>query len=296
MVQASTLKDEVSKPQTFGELTIERRVLLMKNETISIPSIASIVVREWTETRKPPVILVLLGAGFVGWLVALALGHRTYGGGIEPNSTAWFLVSLIAFGIIYVLATSSTDFRRLVIFTNDGRATYFNAPDVAVLEKVRRVLSDKINAHDEATIYNINLEKGTIENISVGRVDAIGALVTGDSNQVAVGQGRIGTTEVAHSTGVQVGQGNVWQGDAMSKVDYARFIPTVNEWTSYYAGLGHHDLAAELEKLEQLMRAGTPSPAEKKTLRDLVTDLGKIIGGTGEVAHFFSMIARAAGF
>lgn len=297
MLQSTNLKDEVSKPQTFGALTIERRVLLMKNETISIPSIASIVVREWTEVNTPSLLLAIIGAGFASMI---------FGSLIVPQARTLDGVTLsiiIVFGLFLGLVwairefmTQRTVFRRLVVFTNDGRATYFSAPDVRVLEKVRRVLSDKINAHDEAATYNINLEKGIIESLNVGMVDSIGAVVTGDSNQVVVGQGRIGTTEVTNSTGVQIGQGNTWQGDAVNMVDYSRFIPTITEWSGYYGGLGHRDIAAKLDQLEQLMRAGSPTPAEKGTVRDLVTDLGKIIGGTGEVAHFFSMIARAAGF
>src|SRR6476469_4325878 len=68
-------------PQTFGSLTIERRVLLTPSRTISIPNISTITTRTTYESNATALVtfgLILLGSGGLislstsSWGLALA--------------------------------------------------------------------------------------------------------------------------------------------------------------------------------------------------------------------------------
>ena len=143
---------------TFGSLTIERRVLLTPSRTISIPNISTIATRTIYESNAKA-------------LVTLGLLLLSSGGLISLLTSSWGL-ALVGIAIVLFIAAassgSSTNF--LIITTNDGTRSLFSGPREETLEQVRRLLSDKINAHDETATYNINFETGTIESLNVAAI------------------------------------------------------------------------------------------------------------------------------
>ena len=197
-------------PQTFGSLTIERRVLLTPSRTISIPNISTIATRTIYELNAKA-------------LVTLGLVLLSSGGLISLLTSSWGL-ALVGIAIVLFIAAassgSSTNF--LIITTNDGTRSLFSGPREETLEQVRRLLSDKINAHDETATYNINFETGTIESLNVAAIAKLetAAVVNGSNNQVVANspEARIGTKNTIltaiNSPGAQLGRGIVANGNA----------------------------------------------------------------------------------
>ncbi len=315
------LNERGAPTEVFGELTIERRVLLTPGRTISIPNIASVSVDTFV-TRRPPG--PLYGAlACVAW----ALNSTTQSGSLFSSTGMLWPFGLMGAVILLVIWTLSKQYSEpfLIVASSDGTRTLFKGNSHETLEKVRRVLSDKINAHDETSTYTINFANGTIESLNVASVDSLqaGAIVQGDNNQVIAGspQARLGThettynttnatthnsdhstthaTTLSHSPAAQVGTGHIQHGTQvhMVHVDYAGVLPQVEALVRHYAGRPEtRHIEERLSELEMLMRAGTPTPQQKSRLRDLVGEITAFMQAAPQWVEFFRSIARMAGF
>ena len=178
------------KGETFGQLTIERRVLITPKSTISIPNIATIS----SGTIKVPSKAGLgPGAGAPGRRYrAFTYGrarrfHRVRGGRGDGGGRS---------RVILARFFSRTEKPCLFISSSDGHTSLFTGQQ-KTLEEVRRLLSDKINADDENAVYRINFEKGVVQTVNVGHGASVGAIVAGSGNHVLAGAGsaRLGTAE-----------------------------------------------------------------------------------------------------
>ena len=326
------LNERGAPTEVFGELTIERRVLLTPRRTIAIPNIATISVT----TLAPEPVPLLWGFGATcivgGFGMLIAAGANGGPPAVGLLAVLLFLAGVAVFAQIGRTATESKT-HVLGVATSDGTRTLFSSPSRETLDKVRRILSDKINAHDETSTYTINFANGTIESLNVASVGSLqaGAIVQGEHNQVIAGsaQARIGTadtthntsyhtthnathnathtathntahiTTVSHSPAAQVGTGHVQHGTHVELVhiDYSSALPQIEGMLRHYA---HRPDARPIEErlteLEQLMRAGTPTPHQKSRLRDLVVDISTILQASPQWVEFFRSIARMAGF
>lgn len=298
LATAAVGEDPAAKPQSFGQLTIERRVLVTPRSTINIMNIASIEVRSWTERKSPSPLLVFalafVAALIIGGIVSAGAGPRNSGAGLIPGGLTFFAMLFI----LTKLMAKEEHFNRLIIATNDGSRTYFPANEVTILEKVRRVLSDKINAGDENATYTINFEKAEIESLNIGSVSSIDTLVSGSGNQIAKSGGRIGTTEttISNSPGTVTGSGHVVSGNTYN-VNYAGYMPAIAEMRRTYAADPQYDYVVKrLDQLETLMRTGTPTQDSKGVMRDLLKDLAQIFGAIPDAMTIFRGIAKLAGF
>ncbi len=284
-------------PQTFGSLTIERRVLLTPSRTISIPNISTIATRTIYESNAKA-------------LVTLGLVLLSSGGLISLLTSSWGL-ALVGIAIVLFIAAassgSSTNF--LIITTNDGTRSLFSGPREETLEQVRRLLSDKINAHDETATYNINFETGTIESLNVAAIAKLetAAVVNGSNNQVVANspEARIGTKNTIltaiNSPGAQLGRGIVANGNAntvqKTHIDYATVLPQIEQMQRFYAQNPHaRPVEERLAELELLMRSGTPTAESRSRVRDLAGDLSTLLQGYPAMVQFFQSIVQLAGF
>lgn len=281
------------KSEAFGQLTIEKRVLITPRSTISIPNIAIISSGTITVPSKLAWLLVLVL--LVGAVVVFAIGR--------PNN-APALVAAAAMGVGSIVVArffTRTEKPALFISSSDGHTSLFTGQR-QTLEEVRRLLSDKINADDETAVYRVNFEKGAIQAVSVDHADSIGAIVAGSGNHVLAGTGnaRVGTADTfmqaIKSSGAQFGNGHYASGNSYH-VDYAQLLPQIVEMQRFYAQRQDtQDIAESLGELERLMRSGTPTANSRSRLSQLLGDLSSILGAYPGVMQVFQQVARLAGF
>jgi hypothetical protein len=287
-------RDLQPKSETFGQLTIERRVLITPKSTIPIPNIAVIS----TGTIGVPrafawnLALALLAVG----LVVLVAGFTM------KNNLAMALGGIgMVGGLTVARLFAKTEMPCLSITSNDGHASVF-AGQRRTLEEVRRLLTDKINAGDESAVYRVNFEKGAIQAMSVGHAEAIGAILPTPSNQVAAstGNARLGPTldtpmPAANVPGPQLANGH-YPGGNIAHVDYSQVLPQIVDMQRFYAQRQDtQDIAERLNELEYLMRSGTPTPGSRTRLSQLVAELSSILGAYPGVVQIFQQAARLAG-
>ena len=164
-------RDLQPKSETFGQLTIERRVLITPKSTINIASIAVISSGTASVPNKAVwnLALVLLVAGAV--VLAVGVGQNAYlaiaAGGVGIFS-----------GVVLARFFAKAEKPCLSITSTDGHKHQFIGQR-RTLEEVRRILSDKINALDESTVYRVSFEKGIIQPMNVPHAEAVGAMLGG---------------------------------------------------------------------------------------------------------------------
>lgn len=282
------------KGEAFGQLTIEKRVLITPTSTISIPNIA--VIASGTIPAANKVVWGVVLALMVGTVVAFAIGDARTN---PPAAAAGTIMAIAA--LILAIFFSRTRKPSLLISTSDGRSALF-AGQQETLEDVRRLLTEKINADDEAAVYRINFEKGAIQAVSVGHADSIGAIVAGSGNQLAgaAGNARLGTADsfmqAIKSPGAQLGNGHAANGNSYH-VDYSQILPQIAEMQRFYAQRQDtRDIADRLGELEHLMRAGTPTAGSRSRLSQLLGDLTALLGAYPGVVQIFQQAGRMAGF
>jgi hypothetical protein len=281
------------KGEMFGQLTIERRVLITPKSTISIPNIAVIS----SGTIKAPsklawtLVLALL-AGSIG-----AFAYSTTRPGFTESAAG---VAMVMGALVLGRFFSQTERPCLFISSSDGHTSLFTG-QFKTLEEVRRLLSDKINADDESAVYRINFEKGVVQTANVGHGATVGAILAGSSNHVMAGAGsaRLGTADTflqaTSSPGAQLGNGHYAAGNGYH-ADYSQVLPNIVEMQRFYAGRQDtQDIADRLGELEHLMRSGTPTPGSRSRLSQLLGDLSSILGAYPGVVQIFQQAARIAG-
>jgi hypothetical protein len=285
---------EGNATQTIAEsLKVEERVLVTPHTSISIPNIATLSVVPIVR-KRPAILLPIFFTIVIAIFIISQIGAPLYGyqSGTDPRTIVAALALLIVVGlIVYYFASPGVQW-RLLIGTSDGGLNYFTAPERATLEKVRDLLTEKINNRDEAAVYNINFQSGDIQIVQAGAT--VGTLVNGSGNQVATGNGRVGTTEVVQSQGVQIGRGNISNG-ASYRIDYSSNLPTVELWAEHFRNSDHREIADRLTELERLMRSGTPTPQAKSRVRELTDQLSQLLSGASDAVNLFTAVARAAG-
>jgi len=286
-------RDLQPKSETFGQLTIERRVLITPRSTVSISSIAVISSGTMSVPRKGiwNLALVLLAVG----LVALAAGLYL------QNNLAMVLggVGMLC-GLILARFFAKTETPCLSIVSTDGHKHQFTGQR-RTLEEVRRILSDKINAGDESAVYRVSFEKGIIQPISVGHVDSVGAMLAGAGSPAAAGPPnvRAGAVDPYMPTPSPPAPhlGNGHYGGGAPHVDYSQVLPQIVDMQRFYAQRQDtQDIAERLNELEYLMRSGTPTAGSRSRLNHIVGELSSILGAYPGVVQIFHQAARLAGF
>ena len=285
-------RDLQRKSDTFGQLTIERRVLITPRSTISISSIAVVSTGAVSAPRRAiwSLALVFLSAGLAALVAGIGL----------TNNLAMALGGAATLGgLILALFFARSVTPCLSITSNDGHTCLFTGQR-RTLEEVRRLLSDKINAGDENAVYRVNFEKGIIQALSVGHAESIGTMLQGSSSQSAAGAGtaRHATSDPHVQTASRpVGQlANGYYGGGASHVDYSQVLPQIVDMQRFYAQRQDtQDIAERLNELEYLMRSGTPTAASRSRLNRLVGELSSILGAYPGVVQIFHKAARLAG-
>ena len=217
----------------------------------------------------------------------------------------------------------------LLISTSDGVLSRFTGPKRETLNEVRDILTAKINGADEASTFNINFEKGTIENLNVASAGTVshathvsGTHVSGTGHTVATngatavcGQhntvqtanganGRAATTETHHtatrSPGAQLGASHTQNGATHSvseqAVDFSNFLPAIVDMHRFYARQPNVEyLEQRLSELELLMRAGAAGTHQKSRIRELTGDLCQILQAYPPAVQIFQHIGALVG-
>jgi hypothetical protein len=286
-------RDLQPKSETFGQLTIERRVLITPRSTVSISSIAVISSGTMSVPRKPiwNLALVLLAAG----LVALAAGVN-----LQSNLAMGLGGVGMLCGIVLARFFAKTEMHCLSITSTDGHKHQFTGQR-RTLEEVRRILSDKINAGDESAVYRVSFEKGIIQPVSVGHADAVGAMLAGSGSPVTPGppNARPGVMDPYMPTTSPPAPhlGNGHHAGGAPHVDYSQVLPQIVDMQRFYAQRQDtQDIAERLNELEYLMRSGTPTAGSRSRLNHIVGELSSILGAYPGVVQIFHQAARLAGF
>src|SRR5581483_3809338 len=281
------------KSEVFGQLTIEKRVLITPKSTISIPNIA--VISSGIMKVPSRLVWVLILALLTGAALAIIIGGR----GSPPVALAG--VAMVIGAFVLAIFFSRSRIPCLFISSSDGHTPLFTGQR-QTLEDVRRLLSDKINADDETAVYRVNFEKGAIQTVSVGHADSVGAIVAGSGHHVMAGTGhaRVGTADTfmqaVKSPGAQLGSGHHAAGTSYH-ADYSPVLPQIAEMQRFYAQRQDtQDIAERLAELEHLMRAGTPTPGSRSRLSQLLGELSSVLGAYPGVVQIFQQIAKLAGF
>lgn len=311
-------KESASATQTFGLLTIDKRVLTTPSRTIAIRNIATVSVGTHVEPRA--FILVIMAIMFA----VLAIGAFNVSNPFSnaPNIAGWVLAVLsLVFVLIYFRPEDRTHY--LLISTCDGVLSRFTGPQRETLNEVRDLITAKINAADDVSSYTINFEKGTIENLSVASAGSISTAthVSGTGNTVAAGgatavsgygntvqtangaNGRVATSESSYaasrSPGAQLGNGNSQNGahhaNHETAIDFSHYLPAVVDMHRFYARQPDaQHLEQRLHELELLMRAGAAGRHQKTRIRELSGELSQILQAYPAVTQIFQHIAGLA--
>jgi hypothetical protein len=318
---AGLATESAATTQTFGVLEIGKRVLITPSRTMSIRNIATVSVG----THVTPRSVLQLIAGVILALMAvyiLASGISSFGPRDSVNPAVILGILSLGFLVLYFRPDDKTHY--LLVSTSDGVLSRFTGPDRAVLEEVRHILTEKINADDQSSTFNINFETGTIENFNVKHAEQVtqsthvtgsghtvagngATAVSGTGNTVTTangGNGRIATADTAYSAsrspGAQQGNGHKQNGAAHGfseiHIDFAQHLPHIVDMHRFYAGQPNaQHLEQRLHELELLMRSGAASPRQKSRIRELSGDLAQILQAYPPVVQLFQQIAGLAG-
>jgi hypothetical protein len=282
-------RDLQPKSDIFGQLTIERRVLITPKSTISLSSIAVISSAIVGVPRKTiwNLALLLLAAG----LAALVAGID-----LKNNPAMAIGAAGVLGGLILARFFAKTELPCLSITSNDGHTSLFTGRR-RTLEEVRRLLSDKLNAGDETAVYRVSFEKGIIQAMGRGHAESIG--MPADAGNHHAGNGHLGPldapfTHAPDLAGPRLANGHFGGGNA-SHVDYSQVLPQIVDMQRFYAQRPDtQDIAERLNELEYLMRSGTPTLGSRGRLSQLVGELSSILGAYPSVVQIFHQAAQLA--
>lgn len=310
MVLHGRITESAAATKTFATLRIERRVLVTPTRTIAIANISTVSVG--THVKPKPVVLYW---ALVALFVIMALGSMRPDfsfGPLAPTGATFVLVLLaLAFAGLALRPDDKTHY--LLISSNDGVLSRFTAPDRAILDEVRNVLTDKINRGDETATFAINFEKDQIDNITgggnpsaqhslngAGHAPGYGGGPAAERNttQTGVPRSRPGAHDAPHAAPRQArSQQNLpaLNGSGPSAadgfVDYTPVLSAIVEMHRFYARQpGTQHLEQRLSELELLMRAGTPTAAQKARLRELSGDMSQILQAYPQAVELFEHI------
>jgi hypothetical protein len=328
---ADLTSNEGKKPKTasYAALRVEPRLLVTDTLSLAIPHVVSLATDSSHEPelkrrdpKKNALIAGAIATVAIGGVVALMLSSWI---ALAVAGVAAAIIGLVAFQTPDITAREALSTYHLVVTANGGSAMQFSAPRKATVDAALRIISDKINQPGGAEVYSIDFEQGTILNVGLGRVEHPGDVLGSGRHVLAAELGQTGPPElpprplpmdpprplsaepppprpisteppVPRSLTARLGNG-LAAGDNPYAVDYTKVLPIVSDWNRYYEKQPNSgEITQRLTELEILMRAGTPTLAERSRLADLARDLPPMIGGAEEVGAFFRAISKLAGF
>jgi hypothetical protein len=275
-------KDEI---KTFSFMTVERRAITTTDATLSIANIARLVV-DWRapamkanwSNKSQAIAAIGIGVAIVCFYISsLSIQNQVF-------SLVGLAAAVLGFIIGSRLPRTFTPLGEptyiLEVRTNDAGSYYFSSSNKKLMDEVRRLITDKINDHNQSAVYNINFEQGVIENMGVGAIGSVGAMVSGSNNTVnaAAGNGRVNTVETTNI------------------INYSEFIPTISAWRDHFTEQKDRQMAARLDELERLLKSGTPDETSRLRLRDILNGLAATFAASSDAIHLFNAIRQVAGF
>jgi hypothetical protein len=281
-------RDLQPKSETFGQLTIERRVLITPRSTINIASIA--VISSGTASVPNRAVWNLALVLLIGGALALAVG-------IGQSAYPAIVLGVLGVlgGVVLARFFAKAEKPCLSITSTDGHKHQFIGQR-RTLEEVRRILSDKINALDESTVYRVSFEKGIIQPMTVPHAEAVGAMLGGAASSSEVMPRAPDTRGGALETYAPAAPAAPSPGRP-PHVDYSQVLAQIVDMQRFYAQRQDtQDIAERLNELEYLMRSGTPTPAARGRLNHLLGELSSILGAYPDVVQIFHRAARLAGY
>lgn len=317
MVFSGQIRESAAATKTFGSLRVDRRVLSTPTRTIAISNISTVSVGTHV-TARPTALFWLLAALFI--LMALGSMRPDFSWGPLTPTGATVVLGFIALAFAGLAIRPEDKTHYLLISSNDGILSRFSAPDRSILEEVRSILTEKINRNDESMIFSVNFERGQIENLGAphgGGNSAGQQHVTtggypaqpGNSGsapdripQPSPQKPRPGPAEISGSAPRQQQRGQLTLSPALNGaaaphssadtfVDYTGVLPAIVEMHRFYARQsGTQHLEQRLSELELLMRAGTPTSAQKVRLRELSGEMSQILGAYPQAVELFDHI------
>lgn len=161
----------------FDELDVQKRVLLMKDRSVSVRNITSISV-----DRVPlyPYILALLlpGLFIAGEALATVASGGNARGAFQQGwvdglimQSPWLLAALLLIGLFWYTARRRRHFLR--ISSSDGAQYAFGSRDVELLRGVKAALDDKINNGRVAVTFFTNFAASEQGGVAVPSADMV---------------------------------------------------------------------------------------------------------------------------
>ncbi len=326
MVFSGQIRESAAATKTFAQLRIDRRVLSTPTRTIAISNISTVSVGVHV-TPRPVALFWLLAALFL--VMTLGSMRPDFSWGPLTPTGATVVLGFIALGFAGLAVRPEDKTHYLLISANDGTLSRFSAPDRSILDEVRGILTEKINRNDESMTFNVNFERGQIDNLGASHGNGHQAsqphVTTGghpaqpgasagthDRNpQPAAPRPRQPAehaapaprqpqqqpqqhpqqqrTQSSLSSALNGVAAPAAGGDAF--IDYTGVLPAIVEMHRFYARqTGTQHLEQRLSELELLMRAGTPTSAQKARLRELSGEMSQILGAYPQAVELFDHI------
>ncbi|MFT3730290.1 MAG: DUF6232 family protein [Hyphomicrobium sp.] len=323
MVFSGRIKESAAATKTFGSLRIDRRVLSTPTRTIAIANIATVSTGTHV-AHRPTAIYWLLTLLFV--LMALGSMRPDFTWGPLAPTGATVVLGFLAVVFAGLALRPDDKTHYLLISSSDGVLSRFTAPDRTILEEVRTLLTEKINRGDDSMTFNINFDRGQIENLAGSGPPAAlpspgpdhGQQLPNQTNRPGTGASERGGQMSAGRPRPMAGEstnppsrpgqrvqptlssslnGNAAPNPAQpeSFVDYSGVLPAIVEMHRFYARqTGTQHLEQRLSELELLMRAGTPTISQKTRLRELSGEMSQILGAYPQAVELFDHITNLA--
>ncbi len=326
MVFLGQIRESAAATKTFGSLRVDRRVIATPTRTIAIANIATVSTGTHV-AHRPTVIYWLLVLLFMLMALGSMRPDFTWGPLTPTGGTVVLGFLAVVFAVLALRPDDKTHY--LLISSADGVLSRFSAADRSLLEEVRTLVTDKINRNDESMIFSVNFDSGHIENLSnpagsghPAALPAPGADHAGQHQGPHVRQAipppaertaptagtraRKNPAEVTGPASRQPraqpssptavnGAGAPHQGSSESFIDYSGVLPAIVEMHRFYARqTGTQHLEQRLSELELLMRAGTPTTAQKTRLRELSGEMSQILGAYPQAVELFDHISSLA--
>jgi hypothetical protein len=322
MVFNGRIPESSAATKTFDALRIEGRVLTTPSRTIPIANIATVSVG--THVKPKP---TLLYWGLAALFLVMTFGSMrpdlSFGPLAPTGATVLLGFITLAFAALALKRQDKTLY--LLISSNDGVLSRFTAPDSAILNEVRGILTEKINRGDDTIAFSINFESGQIESLAGGKtslppqhghngaahaqaaVASPGERISpqhdvprtrppaaSDAPRGAPRQIRTQPALPSPSNGASPVNGS-GSPAASAFVDYSTVLSAIVEMHRFYARQANtQHLEQRLSELELLMRAGTPTATQKARLRELSNDMSQILQAYPQAVELFDHIGGLA--
>lgn len=308
--------ESAAATKTFDALRIEGRVLTTPSRTIPIANISTVSVGTHV-TPKPTILYWGLAALFLMMTFGSMRPDLSFGPLAPTGATVVLGFVALAFAFLAFRPQDKTLY--LLISSNDGVLSRFTAPDSAILNEVRGILTEKINRGDDSIALSIDFETGHIESLSTGKTNlppqrpngaahpqaAVAAHAERNSAQHDIPRTRPPAADASRgapprqartqhalpspaNVGASVNGGSP---AASTFVDYSTVLSAIVEMHRFYARQPNtQHLEQRLSELELLMRAGTPTVTQKARLRELSNDMSQILQAYPQAVELFDHI------